>query len=136
MDDKFSKMFPRKRETSEKLKAKQYGAAAVACILVVIIMAVISLIWGDITFGSGGDEVPLSFILFCVRNIVLLFGGIDLISAVWHYVLWIRKGKPCMEDDNNSLLSDWNSGERSPVKVSLVLMAGITVLALLLVMQG
>lgn len=135
MDDKFSKIFPQKQETSEKLKAKQYGAAALSCILVVIIMAIISLIWGDITFESGRDEVPLSFILFCVRNIVLLFGGIDLISAVYHYVLWSRKGKPCMEDDNNSLLSDWNGGERSPVKVSLLLMVVIMVLALLLVMQ-
>ena len=41
-----------------------------------------------------------------------------------------------MEDDNNSIFSDWKSGERSSVKVSLVLMGGIMVLALLIVAQG
>ncbi len=41
-----------------------------------------------------------------------------------------------MEDDNNSLPSDWKGGERFPVKVSLALMAGITVLALLIAAQG
>lgn len=136
MNDNFSKMFSKKQETSEKLKAKQYGAATLICVFAVILMTVISLIWGDTTFGSGRDEVPLGFVIFCVRNVVLLFGGIDLISAAYHYVLWTRKGKPCMEDDNNSLLSDWNGGERSPAMVSLVLTAGIIVLALLLVMQG
>ena len=41
-----------------------------------------------------------------------------------------------MDDDNNSLFSDWKSGERSPVKVSLVLAAGIIALALVIVIQG
>ena len=40
-----------------------------------------------------------------------------------------------MDDDNNSLFSDWKSGERSPIKVSLIMMAGITVLTILMVMQ-
>ena len=39
-----------------------------------------------------------------------------------------------MDDDNNSLLSDWKSGERSPVKVSLAFIAGV--MALVIVMQG
>ena len=41
-----------------------------------------------------------------------------------------------MDDDNISLFSDWKSGERSPVKVSLVLAAGIIALELVIVIQG
>ena len=74
--------------------------------------------------------------VFLVRNLVLIFGVIDLISAAYHSMLWNRNGRKCMDDDDNSLFSDWKSGERSPVKVSLALMAGIVVLALLIVVQG
>ena len=129
-------LFPKKQETSEKLKAKQYGAAALIIILIAVIMTVICLIWGNVMLGSGGDTLSLGFIVSSVRNIVLLFGAIDLCSAVYHFVLWNRNGRPCMDDDNNSVFSDWKSGERSPVKVSLAMMACITVLALLMVMQG
>ena len=128
--------FPQKQETSEKLKAKQYGAAALILILVAIIMTVIRLIWGSVMLGSGRDNVPLGMIIFYVRNLVLLFGAIDLFSAGYHFILWNRNGRPCMDDDNNSLFSDWKSGERSPIKVSLIMMAGITVLTILIVMQG
>ena len=128
--------FPKKQETSEKLKAKQYGVAALILILVAIIMTVIRLIWGSVTLESGRDNVPLGMVIFYVRNLVLLFGAIDLFSAGYHFVLWNRSGQPCMEDDNNSIFSDWKSGERSPVKVSLIMMVGITVLAMLMVMQG
>ena len=127
--------FPQKQETSEKLKAKQYGASALILILVAIIMTVIRLIWGSVMLGSGRDNVPLGMIIFYVRNLVLLFGAIDLFSAGYHFVLWIRNGRPCMDDDNNGLFSDWKSGERSPIKVSLIMMAGITVLTILMVMQ-
>ena len=41
-----------------------------------------------------------------------------------------------MDDDESSLFSDWKSGERSPVKVSLAFIAGIIALALVIVMQG
>lgn len=41
-----------------------------------------------------------------------------------------------MDDDNNGLLSDWKRGERSPVKVSLIMMAGIVALALVIVIRG
>lgn len=41
-----------------------------------------------------------------------------------------------MDDDNDSLFSDWKSGEGSPVKASLVLITGILVLALVIVLQG
>ena len=51
-------------------------------------------------------------------------------------MLWNRNGRKCMDDDDNSLFSDWKSGERSPVKVSLALIACIVVLALLIVVQG
>ena len=128
--------FPQKQETSEKLKAKQYGAAALILILVAIIMTVIRLIWGSVMLGSGRDNVPLGMVIFYVRSLVLLFGAIDLFSAGYHFVLWNRNGRPCMDDDNNGLFSDWKSGERSPIKVSLIMMAGITVLTILIVMQG
>ena len=128
--------FPQKQNISEKLKAKQYGAAALICILVAVIMTIIRLIWGSVMLGSGGDKIPLGMVIFLVRNIVLLFGAIDLVSAIYHFILWNRNGRHSMDDDNNGLFSDWQSGERSPVKVSLVLMAGIMVLAMLMVMQG
>ena len=128
--------FPQKQETSEKLKAKQYGAAALILILVAILMTVIRLIWGSVMLGSGRDNVPLGMVIFYVRSLVLLFEVIDLFSAGYHFILWNRNGRPCMDDDNNSLFSDWKSGERSPIKVSLIMMAGITVLTILIVMQG
>lgn len=122
--------------TSEKLKAKQYGTAGLLCILVVAMMTAVRLIWGNVMFGSGGDRISLGLVIFYVRIVVLLFGGIDIISAAYHFVLWNRNGRQPMEDDDNSIFSDWKSGERSPVKVSLVLMAGIIVLTLVLVMQA
>lgn len=128
--------FPQKQNTSEKLKAKQYGAAALICILVAVIITIIRLIWGNVMLGSGGDKIPFGMVIFLVRNIVLLFGAIDLVSAIYHLMLWNRNGRHSMDDDNNGLLSDWKSGERSPVKVSLVLMAGIMVLAFVLIVQA
>lgn len=125
-----------KPEISEKLKAKQYGAAGFICLFIAVIMTVIRLIWGDIMLGSGGNPVSLSMVIFLVRNLVLIFGAIDLISAAYHFMLWNRNGRKCMDDDDNSLFSDWKSGERSPVKVSLALIACIVVLALLIVVQG
>jgi len=128
--------FPQKQNTSEKLKAKQYGAAALICILVAVIITIIRLIWGNVMLGSGGDKIPLGMVIFLVRNIVLLFGAVDLVSAIYHLMLWNRNGRHSMDDDNNGLLSDWKSGERSPVKVSLVLMAGIMVLTLVIIVQA
>ena len=128
--------FPQKQNTSEKLKAKQYGAAALICILVAVIMTIIRLIWGSVMLGGGGDQIPLGMVIFLARNIVLLFGAIDLVSAIYHFILWNQNGRHSMDDDNNGLFSDWQSGERSPVKVSLVLMAGIMVLALVFIVQA
>ena len=128
--------FPQKQNTSEKLKAKQYGAAALICILVAVIMTIIRLIWGSVMLGSGGDQIPLGMVIFLARNIVLLFGAIDLVSTIYHFILWNRNGRHSMDDDNNGLFSDWQSGERSPVKVSLVLMAGIMVLSLVFIVQA
>lgn len=125
-----------KPEISEKLKAKQYGAAGFICLFIAVIMTVIRFIWGDIMLGSGGDPVSLSMVIFLVRNLVLIFGAIDLISAAYHFMLWNRNGRKCMDDDESSLFSDWKSGERSPVKVSLAFIAGIIALALVIVMQG
>ena len=128
--------FPQKQNTSEKLKARQYGAAGFICLFIAVIMTVIRFIWGGVMLGRGGDRVSLGMVIFLVRNLVLIFGVIDLISAAYHSMLWNRNGRKCMDDDDNSLFSDWKSGERSPVKVSLVLMAGIVALALVIVLQG
>ncbi len=125
-----------KPETSEKLKAKQYGVAALISALSVIIMTAIRLVWGEVMLGLGGDQISLGLVILGVRGIVLLFGGIDLVSAIYHLFIWNRDGRRPMDDDNNSVFSDWKSGERSPVKVSLAMMAGIVVLALLIVAQG
>ena len=51
-------------------------------------------------------------------------------------LLYNRNGRHSMDDDNNGLLSDWKSGERSPVKTSLIMMVGIVALALVIVIQG
>lgn len=87
------------------------------------------------TGRRAGRSAPWLHHFLC-KEVILLFGGIDLISAAWHFMLWDRKGRPDMEDDGDSLLSDWKSGEHSPVKVSLALMAGILALALVIVLQG
>lgn len=125
-----------KPEISEKLKARQYGAAGFICLFIAVIMTVIRFIWEDIMLGSGGDPVSLSMVIFLVCNLVLIFGAIDLISAAYHFMLWNRNGRKCMDDDESSLFSDWKSGERSPVKVSLAFIAGIIALALVIVIQG
>lgn len=124
------------QNTSEILKAKQYAAATFLHIVILIALTIISHIWGTITFGSEMDAVPLGFIVYCVRNIVLILGLIDLISAIYHFILWDRNGRPCQKDDNSSIFSDWKGGERSPVKVSLVILTGIMILAFLIVIQG
>ena len=113
--------FPKKQNTSEKLKAKQYGAASLICILVAVIMTVIRLIWGSVMLGSDVDKTFLGMVIFYVRYPVLLFGVIDFVSAIYHFMLWNQNGRCCMDDDNNSLFSDWKSGERSPIKVSLIM---------------
>lgn len=128
--------FPQKQNTSEKLKARQYGAAGFICLFIAVVMTVIRFIWGGVMLGRGGDRVSLGMVIFLVRNLVLIFGVIDLISAAYHSMLWNRNGRKCMDDDDNSLFSDWKSGERSPVKVSLASIACIVVLALLIVVQG
>lgn len=128
--------FSPKPETSEKLKARQFKVAGLIWLLVAVIMTVICFIWGGIMLGRGGDQVSLGMVIFLVRNLVLIFGVIELISAAYHSMLWKRNGRKHMDDDDNSLFSDWKSGERSPVKVSLVLMAAIVVLALLFGVQG
>ena len=63
-------------------------------------------IWGSVMLGNGGDKVPLGMVIFLVRNIVLLFGAVDLVSAIYHLMLWNRNGRHSMDDDNNGLLSD------------------------------
>ena len=80
--------------------------------------------------------MSLGFIIYCIRGVVLIFGDIDLVSAIYHFMAWTRKGRPTSDDDDSSVFSDWKSGERSPVKVSLAAIACITALALIIVVQG
>ena len=82
------------------------------------------------------DAVPLGFIVYCVRNIVLILGLIDLISAIYHFILWNQNGRPCQKDDNSSIFSEWNGGEHSPVKVSFIILTGVMILTFLIVIQG
>lgn len=124
-----------KPETSEKLKARQYGASTLICVLAAIIMTVIRLLWGDILFGSDGDTISLGIIIFYARNIVLLFGAIDLVSAICHFIIWNRNGRKPMEDDNDSLFADWKSGERSQVKTTLALLALASFMVLMFIVS-
>lgn len=124
-----------KPETSEKLKARQYGASTLICVLAIIIMTVIRLLWGDILFGSDGDTISLGIIIFYARNIVLLFGAIDLVSAIYHFIIWNQNGRKPMEDDNDSLFADWKSGERSQVKTTLALLALASFIVLMFVVS-
>lgn len=124
-----------KPETSEKLKARQYGASTLICVLAIIIMTVIRLLWGDILFGSDGDTISLGIIIFYARNIVLLFGAIDLVSTIYHFIIWNRNGRKPMEDDNDSLFADWKSGERSQVKTTLALLALASFIVLMFVVS-
>lgn len=50
-------------------------------------MTVIRLIWGNVILGSGEDKIPLGMVIFLVHNIVLLLGAIDLVSAIYHFIL-------------------------------------------------
>ena len=98
--------FPQKQNTSEKLKARQYGAAGFICLFIAVVMTVIRFIWGGVMLGRGEDRVSLGMVIFLVRSLVLIFGVIDLISAAYHSMLWNRNGRKCMDDDDNSLFSD------------------------------
>lgn len=69
-------------------------------------MTAIDIIWGDCLLGSERDKIPLGIVIFYVCNVVLLFGVIDLVYAIYHFVLWNRNGRLLMDDDNNSLFSD------------------------------
>ena len=55
-----------------------------------------------------------------VRNLVLIFGAIDLISAAYHFMLWNRNGRKCMDDDDSRLFSDWKSVYRKWIVPVLV----------------
>ena len=46
MDSMFPQKIPKRQDTSEKRKAKQYGAAALLCTLAAAIMTIIKWIWG------------------------------------------------------------------------------------------
>lgn len=125
-----------KPKTSEKLKARQYGAATLIYLLVAVIMTIVRVLWGDILFGSGRDSISLGLVIFYVRNVVLLFGAVDLVSAVYHFMVWNQNGRKPMDDDNDSVFADWKSGERSQVKTALVFLAFIIAMALVIVVQA
>ena len=125
-----------KPKTSEKLKARKFGAATLIYLLVAVIMTIVRVLWGDILFGSGRDTISLGLVIFYVRNVVLLFGAVDLVSAVYHFMVWNQNGRKPMDDDNDSVFADWKSGERSQVKTALVFLAFIIAMALVIVVQA
>ncbi len=125
-----------KPKTSEKLKARKYGATTLIYLLVAVIMTIVRVLWGDILFGSGRDTISLGLVIFYVSNVVLLFGAVDLVSAVYHFMVWNQNGRKPMDDDNDSVFADWKSGERSQVKTALVFLAFIIAMALVIVVQA
>lgn len=116
--------------TSEILKAKQYAAAALLQTLVLAIIIFVNWQWGDVALTIKGDKVTVGLLLYYARNIVLILVAWDLIPAIYHFFLWNKKGRPHSDDDNNSLFSDWKSGERSPLKFALAFL-GLTALIMI-----
>lgn len=128
--------FSLKPKTSGKLKAKQYGAAACICFLIAGILFAVRFFWGRMLLGLGNEQVSLEMLIPMACNLVLIFGAVDLAAAMYHFVLWKKNGREPMDDDNAGIFSDWKSGERSPVKVTLALLACMAVLALVIIWQG
>ncbi len=123
----------RKKYTSELLKTKQYFVSVLIDIVIIGIITGIKWKWGNILLGK--DEVTLGFIMHCVRNLVLVFAAINLISTLQHLYIWNSNGRKHTGDDTESLLTDWKSGELSPVKVSLAfIIAGTFILACIMTM--
>ena len=113
-------------KVSSLLRAKQHGAAVLAELLLLGLMALARLQWGHIAFGS--DHVTVGFILYNAKNIVVIFGAVDLISAAYYLIRWLQMGRPSSPDDNNSLFSDSEGGERSPLKASLAMLGCMAVI--------
>lgn len=122
-----------KKYTSELLKTKQYFVSVLIDIVIIGIITGIKWKWGNILLGK--DEVTLGFVMYCVRNLVLVFAAINLISTLQHLYIWNSNGRIRTDEDTKSLFTDWKSGELSPVKVSLAfIIAGIFILACVMTM--
>lgn len=105
-------------ETSQLLKARQYCAAALTETTVFALSLISILLWGDLSFLVQGQKITLGFLLGLVSGLILIFSIISWCSALFNYWGWVQKGRPKSEDDQNGLLSDWKSGERSPLRLS------------------
>lgn len=122
-----------KKYTSELLKTKQYFVSVLIDIVIIGIITGIKWKWGSILLGK--DEVTLDFVMYCVRNLVLVFAAINLISTLQHLYIWNSNGRIRTDEDTKSLFTDWKSGELSPVKVSLAfIIAGIFILVCVMTM--
>ena len=122
-----------KKYTSELLKTKQYFVSVLIDIVIIGIITGIKWKWGSILLGK--DEVTLGFVMYCVRNLVLVFAAINLISTLQHLYIWNSNGRIRTDEDTKSLFTDWKSGELSPVKVPLAfIIAGIFILACVMTM--
>lgn len=115
-------------EVSEKLKYRQYRAAALICFLCAVATIVVSLIWGDHVWSSHDDKLSLRVILLYISAILMVFCVIDFVCAIYHYTLWRKNGCPCLSDDNDGLFADWRSGERSPIKITFAIILCIIAL--------
>ena len=118
-------------KTSDLLKAKQHGVTVLVELAILALMFFVRWQWGHITFGK--ERISLGFILYYAKNFVLLFAAIDFVSAAVSLIRWLQAGRPSSPDDRNSLLSDGQQGERSPIKASLAMLAcfGVILIAAL-----
>lgn len=64
--------FSIKPQTSEKLKAKQYGAAAFVCLFIAAALFAVRFFWGRMLLSLGNEQVPLEMLL--PQSIILCFG--------------------------------------------------------------
>ena len=119
-------------KTSDKLKTKQYAVSAGIWGVLFLILQVVRWRFGSIAFGAGQDSVPVDTVAFYVGIVILFFGVVHAISACRHFFQWNREGRPQEGEEKQGLFSDWNTGERSPVKLTLVLFLGVMVMLVLL----
>ncbi len=122
-----------KKFTGEWLKTKQYFVSVLMDVVIICVLTGVKWKWGSIPVGK--DEVTLGFMMYCVRNLVLVFAAINLISTIQHFYAWNSNGRIHSDDDTKSLFSDWKTGEISPVKVSMAfIIAGAFVLFCIMIM--
>ncbi len=122
-----------KKITGEWLKTKQYFVSVLIDVVIICAVTYIKWKWGSMLIGK--DKVTLGFMMYCMRNLVLVFAAINLISTLQHFYVWNSSGRTYSEDDAKSIFSNWKTGEISPVNVSLaVVLVSIVILFCIIIM--